>query len=104
MSQETMPDQTMPAKESVWSRIRNHDLTYQFLRSPVTVTAAVICLVLIVSAMCAPWLATMNPFDPKQVLLMDANIPPVWIEGGDPRFVFFMGCGSRWRLVPVVWR
>ena len=62
MSQETMPDQTMPAKESVWSRIRNHDLTYQFLRSPVTVTAAVICLVLIVSAMCAPWLATMNRF------------------------------------------
>ena len=78
----------MPEQDTLWSRIRNHDLTYQFLRSPVTVIAAVICLVLIVAALCAPWLATMNPFDPKQVLLMDANIPPVWIEGGDPRFMF----------------
>ena len=78
----------MAAQENIWARIRNHDLTYQFLQSPVTVIAACLCLLLIVSAMCAPWLATMNPFDPKQVLLMDANIPPVWIEGGDPRFVF----------------
>jgi len=88
MAQEKTSGQANRVQESLWSRLRNHDLTYQFLRSPITVAAAVICLVLILSAICAPWLATMNPFDPKQVLLMDANIPPVWIEGGDPRFVF----------------
>ena len=71
-----------------WTRLRQHDLTYQLTRSPLTMSAAVICIILVLAALCAPWLASMNPFDPKQVLLMDANIPPVWIEGGDPRFVF----------------
>ena len=75
-------------KEGLWARIRNHDLTYQLSRSPVTMLACFLCFVLVAASLCAPWLATMNPFDPKQVLLMDANIPPVWIEGGDPRFVF----------------
>ena len=75
-------------REGIWQRIRNHDLTYQLSRSPITMVACFLCFVLVVASLCAPWLATMNPFDPKQVLLMDANIPPVWIEGGDPRFVF----------------
>jgi peptide/nickel transport system permease protein len=75
-------------KDGLWARIRAHDLTYQLLRSPVTMLACCLCFLLVAAALCAPWLATMNPFDPKQVLLMDANIPPVWIEGGDPRFVF----------------
>jgi peptide/nickel transport system permease protein len=75
-------------KDGLWARIRAHDLTYQLLRSPVTMLACCLCFFLVAAALCAPWLATMNPFDPKQVLLMDANIPPVWIEGGDPRFVF----------------
>jgi peptide/nickel transport system permease protein len=75
-------------KEGIWARFRDHDLTYQLSRSPVTLLACFLCFVLVAAALCAPWLASMNPFDPKQVLLMDANIPPVWIEGGDPRFVF----------------
>lgn len=75
-------------KDGLWARIRAHDMTYQLLRSPVTMLAFCLCFLLVAAALCAPWLATMNPFDPKQVLLMDANIPPVWIEGGDPRFVF----------------
>ena len=75
-------------QDGLWARIRAHDLTYQLLRSPVTMLACCLCVLLVGAALCAPWLATMNPFDPKQVLLMDANIPPVWIEGGDPRFVF----------------
>ena len=75
-------------REGIWQRIRNHDLTYQLSRSPITMVACFLCFVLVTASLCAPWLATMNPFDPKQVLLMDANIPPVWIEGGDPRFVF----------------
>lgn len=75
-------------KDGLWARIRAHDMTYQLLRSPVTMLAFCLCFLLVAAALCAPLLATMNPFDPKQVLLMDANIPPVWIEGGDPRFVF----------------
>jgi peptide/nickel transport system permease protein len=64
-----------------------HDLTYLFFRSPLTVVAAILSVAIILAALLAPWLASMDPFDPAQVFLADANIPPVWQDGGDPRFV-----------------
>jgi peptide/nickel transport system permease protein len=64
-----------------------HDLTYLFFRSPLTVVAAILSLAIMLAALMAPWLASMDPFDPAQVYLADANIPPVWQDGGDPRFV-----------------
>ena len=73
--------------DSLWSRIMAHDLTYQFFRSPLTVVAAILSVAIILAALLAPWLASMDPFDPAQVFLADANIPPVWQDGGDPRFV-----------------
>ena len=73
--------------DSLWSRIMAHDLTYLFFRSPLTVVAAILSVAIILAALLAPWLASMDPFDPAQVFLADANIPPVWQDGGDPRFV-----------------
>ena len=75
------------SSDSLWSRIMAHDLTYQFFRSPLTVVAAILSVAIILAALLAPWLASMDPFDPAQVFLADANIPPVWQDGGDPRFV-----------------
>ena len=76
-----------PSGDSLWSRIMAHDLTYLFFRSPLTVVAAILSLAIMLAALMAPWLASMDPFDPAQVYLADANIPPVWQDGGDPRFV-----------------
>ena len=64
-----------------------HDLTYLFFRSPLTVVAAILSVAIMLAALMAPLLASMDPFDPAQVFLADANIPPVWQDGGDPRFV-----------------
>ena len=75
------------SSDSLWSRIMAHDLTYLFFRSPLTVVAAILSVAIILAALLAPWLASMDPFDPAQVFLADANIPPVWQDGGDPRFV-----------------
>jgi peptide/nickel transport system permease protein len=49
--------------------------------------AAFIVLVMTLAALFAPWIAPMNPFDPAQVYLMNANIPPRWLNGGDPQFL-----------------
>ncbi len=76
-----------PSGDSLWSRIMAHDLTYLFFRSPLTVVAAILSMAIMLAALMAPWLASMDPFDPAQVFLADANIPPVWQDGGDPRFV-----------------
>jgi peptide/nickel transport system permease protein len=63
------------------------DLLYSLRRSRATMIAASVTLLLIAAALLAPWIAPQNPFDPAQVDLTDAEIPPVWSEGGDPRFL-----------------
>ncbi len=72
---------------SALRRLLDHDLTYSFLRSPLTVLAALVTAVIFVAAGFAPWLAPYNPFDPATLSLMDAFTPPAWIDGGSAAFV-----------------
>ncbi|MCH8035502.1 MAG: ABC transporter permease [Proteobacteria bacterium] len=68
-------------------RFRDSDIYYSFKRSPVTIVAAAVTAVIVISAVFAPWLAPHQPFDLATVELLDGFTPPVWIEGGDPRFL-----------------
>ena len=70
-----------------WRRIWDSDIAFSFRSSPVTVVAAVVTLAIIVAAAFAPWLAPYNPFDAATIDLMDAKTPPVWLAGGDSRFL-----------------
>jgi len=68
-------------------RVRESDIAYSFLRSPVTMVAAAVTAIFTISALFAPWLAPHQPFDPATVELLDAFTPPVWEADGDPRFL-----------------
>ena len=68
-------------------RFRDSDVYYSFKRSPVTMVAAAVTAIFMISALFAPWLAPHQPFDPATVELLDAFTPPVWQAGGDPRFL-----------------
>jgi peptide/nickel transport system permease protein len=73
---------------SLWARILDSDILASFLKSKVTMVAALVVLLLFIGAAFSPWIAPTNPFDPASVFLADANIPPAWQDGGDPRFIF----------------
>ena len=60
----------------------NHDLAYSFRRSPVTIAAAILTLICFGGALCAPWLAPHNPFDPSSLDLNAAFAPPAWSAQG----------------------
>lgn len=62
------------------------DLWHSFTRSPVIVLAAVVTSLYIALAFSAPFLAPYTPFDPSSLDLMDAEMPPAWMEGADQRF------------------
>ena len=62
------------------------DLGYSFRTSPTAVLAAAIALVCVVCAVFAPWVAPHNPFDLASLDLMNARLPPMWSEGGNPSF------------------
>ena len=68
-------------------RVRDSDLFYSFIRSPLTMLAAAVTLLYFIAAAFAPWLAPHNPFDPSTLNLMDARTPPVWVEGGEATFL-----------------
>ena len=80
----------MAVSERVVDNVRrfwDSDIYYSFKRSPVTIVAAVVTAVFVISAVFAPWLAPHQPFDPATVDLLDGFTPPVWMADGDPRFL-----------------
>jgi len=65
-------------------RAFDSDLGYSFRTSPTAVLAAAIALVCVFCAVFAPWVAPHNPFDLASLDLMNARLPPMWSEGGNP--------------------
>ncbi|WP_370399454.1 ABC transporter permease [Sulfitobacter sp. JB4-11] len=69
-----------PTPVPVKSRLRlalESDVFYSFRRSPVAVVSAVVVLVLVLSAIFAPLIATTDPFDPASLNLMNGFTPPM---------------------------
>lgn len=66
--------------------LRRSELFVSFIRSPVTVLAALVAAILVIGAAFAPILAPHNPSDLASLNLMDAFNPPSWTEGGNPSF------------------
>ncbi len=68
------------------ARFLDSDLWWSFTHSPVVMVAALVTVVMILSAVFAPWVAPHDPFDLASLDLMDSLKPPAWMEGGDPRY------------------
>jgi len=81
---------------ALW-RVFDSGLWWSFRRSPVTVAAAVVALMIIGGALFAPWIAPHDPFDPATLSLLDASNPPAWLEGGS--WTFPLGTDNQGRDV-----
>jgi peptide/nickel transport system permease protein len=65
----------------------DHDLVYSLLHSRVTLVAAAVTLTIVLAAAFAPWIAPHDPFDLRQLSLLDSHLPPAWAADGDRRFL-----------------
>jgi peptide/nickel transport system permease protein len=72
---------------STLARAWDSDIAYSFRQSPVAIGATVVALVMVLSAAFAAWVAPHNPFDLATLNLLDASLPPMWEEGGQPQFL-----------------
>ena len=79
--------QAPPLPEGRLATALDSDLLHAFLRSKTTVAAAVVTVLLVLAAVLAPWIAPHNPFDLKQLNLLDSHLPPAWLSGGDPQYL-----------------
>jgi len=60
---------------------------YSFKRDKVAIASFIILVILLILALTAPWIAPMNPYDANNMDIMDSEIPPMWSEGGESRFI-----------------
>ena len=79
-------DATLP-RPSRWRRVADSDLWFSFTHSPTAMAAAAIAVVCVASALFANWIAPHNPFDLATLDLLDARLPPAWLEGGSTKYL-----------------
>ena len=58
----------------------------RLLHDPIAIVAIVVIAGLALTSVAAPFLVAQNPYDPAQLDVLDAEIPPVWQQGGEWRF------------------
>ncbi|MBV7433986.1 ABC transporter permease [Cardiobacteriaceae bacterium TAE3-ERU3] len=72
---------------SRFQRFRSSDFWYYFKRDKVVVLSFLTLCIFIMAAVFAGWLAPNNPYDLSSIDLMDSELPPVWMSGGEERFL-----------------
>jgi len=76
-----------PRQEGRLTAALDSDLLHAFLRSKITIAAALVTVALVLAAVLAPWIAPYDPFDLRQLNLLDSHLPPAWLAGGDPGYL-----------------
>ncbi len=71
---------------SALSRALSGDVAWSFRHSWSARISALALLILFAAALFAPWLANQNPYDIGALNLFDSELPPAWVQGGDPRY------------------
>ncbi len=72
---------------STWQRFKQSDFLYYFLRDKVAMVSFAVFMVLFVLALAAPIVAPSDPYKLSAIDIMDSELPPSWLEGGEPQFV-----------------
>ena len=67
-------------------RFLDGDVFHSFKRSPVTIVAFVVTMLMFLAAIFAPWITPHDTSDIASLDLMNAFRPPAWAPGGDSLF------------------
>lgn len=84
-------------------RFLDTDIVYSFTHSPVAIGAGLLTLLIVLSATFAPLIAPHSPFDLTTFSLIDAEIPPAWMEDGDSRFLLGTDAQGRDQLSLILY-
>ena len=70
-----------------WNRFKSSYLLYSFKRDPIAIISFVVLTVLTIISILAPVIAPYNTYDTATIDIMDAETPPIWMEGGSDMFL-----------------
>ncbi|MHC5655834.1 ABC transporter permease [Stappia sp.] len=84
---ESKTDERDEAPKGLLARALDSDILHSFLRSKITIVSAIVTLAFLLGAALAPWIAPHDPFDLASLSILDSQLPPVGLDGADPRYL-----------------
>ncbi|MGR5541612.1 ABC transporter permease, partial [Vibrio campbellii] len=72
---------------SRWERFKNSDFIYYFVRDKVAMFSFAVFLAFLFAALAAPLIAPSDPYDLGSIDIMNSELPPSWLDGGEPEFL-----------------
>ena len=78
-----------------WRTFLDSDLFWSFRHDRVAVGAAIVLVLVLLTALLAPLIVPQDPYDLAQLYLDDAELPPAWSEDG--RWPFLLGTDTQGR-------
>jgi len=70
-----------------WQRFKSSYFFYSFKRDTVAMTSFAIFFTLVIVSFLAPVIAPYNPYDTTTIDIMESEIPPSWMDEGDPKYM-----------------
>ncbi|UCG64053.1 MAG: ABC transporter permease [Deltaproteobacteria bacterium] len=86
-----------------WNRFKNSYLLYSFKRDPIAIFSFIVLSVLVVVSLLAPIVAPYNTYDTSTIDIMDAEIPPSWMEEGTKDFILGTDIQGRCLLSTMIY-
>ena len=86
-----------------WRRFKQSYLLYSFKRDPLAITSFGICVILTLCGLMAPLIAPYDTYNTATYDIMDAEIPPSWMEGGEERFLLGPDIQGRCLLSTMIY-
>jgi peptide/nickel transport system permease protein len=77
----------------IWLRLYDSDLFYSFRSSPLVMISGCVCVLFILGAILAPWIAPTNPYDLKTLDITESFLPPFWMPDG--KITFLLGTDDQ---------
>ncbi|SDN26104.1 peptide/nickel transport system permease protein [Desulfonauticus submarinus] len=70
-----------------WHKIKNSYFFHSFIHDKVAIISFIVLIILLCCGFFAPLIAPHNPYDTTTIDVMDAETPPVWMDGGTSKFL-----------------
>ena len=85
------------------TRFLSSEMAFNWRRNMSAISGTGILLLCIFIVVAGPSLVAQNPYDVKQLNLLDSYLPPVWIEGGNPKYLLGTDGQGRDVLAAVIY-
>ena len=86
-----------------WHRFKKSYLFYSFKRDPIAIGSFTILMILVTIGLSAPIVAPYNTYDTSTIDILDAEIPPSWMESGQKEFVLGTDIQGRCLLSTMIY-